>query len=70
MVKGRCKYTGYDYGSCALHFFSLPSVYKTSFISSPLLLNKISAGQATTMKTWFRGDNSSQYSGHDYGSCT
>jgi len=38
MVKGRelCKYTGYDYGSCALPFFLLTSIFKQSFTSIPL----------------------------------
>jgi len=36
---------------------ALSSIYKPSFISTPFSLNKIWAGQATTMKTWLRGDN-------------
>jgi len=51
------QYTGWDYGSYTPHFLSLPSIYKPSFISITFLLNKIWAGQATTMKTWLRGDN-------------
>ena len=43
---------------CARHFLSLPSIYIPSFISIPFLLNKIWAGQASTMKTWLCGDNS------------
>ena len=52
------QYTGQDYGSCALHFLSLPYIYKPCFTSIPFLLNKIWAGQATTMKTWLWGNNS------------
>ena len=43
---------------CVLHFLPLPSIYKPSFILIPFLLNKIWAGQETTMKTWLWGDNS------------
>ena len=41
-----------------LHFLSLPTIFKTNFISIPFLLNKIWTRQATTMKTWLRGYNS------------
>ena len=38
------------YGSCALPFLSLPSIYKQSFILIPFKLSKIWPGQATIMK--------------------
>jgi len=44
------KYTGYDYGSCALPFLKLPSIYKPRFSSIPFVLSKIWPGQATIMK--------------------
>jgi len=38
------------YGSCELHFISLPSIYKPSSIAIPFVLSKIWPGQATIMK--------------------
>jgi len=39
-----------DYDSCALHFLSLPSIYKPSSVAIPLVLSKIWLGQATIVK--------------------
>ena len=44
------KYTGQDYGYWALPFLILPSIYKPSFISIPLVLFKRWPGQETLMK--------------------
>ena len=46
------------YGSCVQHLLSLPSIYKPCFMSIPFLLNTIWDGEATTMKTWIKGDHS------------
>ena len=55
-----CQYTGCDYGSCAMPFLLLLSIYKPIFISIPLVLLQIWPGQASIMKKtkWLRGDNS------------
>jgi len=52
MVMGRqlCEYTGYDYGSCASPFLSLPSIYTPSVILIPFVLSKIWRKLATIMK--------------------
>ena len=48
-------YSGY----CVLHFHSLPSIYKPSFISIPFVLSMIWPGHTSFMtKTRLRGDNS------------
>jgi len=54
------KYPGYDYGSCALPFRPLPSIYKLSFISIPIVLSKIWPGHIhyDNNKKWLRGNNS------------
>jgi len=39
-----------DYDSYALHFLSLPSIYKPSSVAIPLVLSKIWLGQATIVK--------------------
>ena len=58
-VKGKllCKYTGKDYGSCALPFYSLPSIYKPSFILIPLVPSKDMARTGNNYEKWLRGDN-------------
>ena len=47
-------------------------MYVPSLISIPFVLSKIWPRQATIMNNtrWLRGDNSCQYTGCDYGSCT
>jgi len=36
---------GEDYGSCALPFISLPSIYKPSFIEMPTVVLRLFTGQ-------------------------
>ena len=53
-----CKYTGNEYGSCALHFLLLTSIYKPSSILIPFVLSKILLRQVFIMtNTKLRGDN-------------
>jgi len=53
-----------DYGSYALPFLSLSSIYKLSFISIPFVLFKILPGQASIIKNKrLRRDNSTNMQG-------